>query len=48
VAEAAHGGSIATPTMRRDVRYFTSNCVVIPCTLCGLPSFASGRKQIMP
>ena len=28
--------------------YFTSNCVVMPCTLCGLPSFASGRKQIMP
>ena len=48
VAEAAQGGSITTPTTRRDVRYFTSNCVVIPCMLCGLPSFASGRKQIMP
>ena len=48
VAEAAHGGSITTPTTRQDVRYFTSNCAVMPCTLCGLPSFASGRKQTMP
>ena len=31
-----------------DIAYFTSNCAVIPCVLCGLPSFASGRKQTMP
>jgi hypothetical protein len=26
--------------------YFTANCCVIPCITCGLPSFASGTKQM--
>jgi len=44
----AHTALDVEPSLFDERRYFTSNCVVMPCMLCGLPSFASGRKQIMP
>ena len=43
-----HTGRGASNVRDPGVRYFTSNCAVMPCMLCGFPSFASGRKQTMP
>jgi hypothetical protein len=48
VCPFGHTGRGASSVLASEVRYFTSNCAVIPCMLCGFPSFASGRKQTMP